>query len=570
MSIPRKEYPNPQFQREKWINLNGEWDFEFDFGNSLGQADIHEREVWSKKITVPFCPESELSGIGYKDFIPAVWYRRDFEISSGQLSGRVFIHFGACDYLTEVYINGKKAGTHKGGYTSFSFDITDLVKEGKNIVIVNAVDDVRSPLQANGKQSRLLYSHGCDYTRTTGIWQTVYLEFTPKEYIKNIKLTPDAANGSVIISAELCGKGEFAAVATYEGKKEGEIKKSADSYVNAEIKLDDINLWEPGNGRLYDLELTFGDDKVKSYFGLRDISIDGYKFLINGKSVFQRLVLDQGFYPDGIYTAPSDDTLCRDIEMSLAAGFNGARLHQKIFEPRFLYHCDRLGYLVWGEYPNWGLDYSNPAATDAMLPEWTEEIERDYSHPSIIGWCPFNETWNYEGREQRNELLETIYRMTKALDKTRPCIDTSGNYHVITDIWDIHDYEQDVEIFSKRYKEFEETGELKDRVNERCDAQYEGGIFFISEYGGIRWSVNSDNASAWGYGNGPKSEEEDFARYKGLTDALLDNGRMFGFCYTQLTDVEQEQNGVYTYYREKKFDIEKYRVINSRKAKIEN
>ena len=570
MSIPRKEFPNPQFERENWINLNGEWDFEFDFGVSLAQADILERENWSKKITVPFCPESELSGINHKDFIPSVWYRRDFELSADNLKGRVFIHFGAADYLTTVYVNGNKAGSHKGGYISFSFDITEFAKEGKNTVIVNCVDDVRSPLQPNGKQSRLLYSHGCDYTRTTGIWQTVWLEFTPKNYIKNFRLTPDAANGSIIISAELSGKGNFSASASFEGKAMGSVGKKAESYFNAEIKLDEIHLWEPGNGRLYDLEMKFGEDKVKTYFGLRDIAIDGYRFLINGKSVFQRLVLDQGFYPDGIYTAPTEEALIHDIEMSMAAGFNGARLHQKIFEPVFLYHCDRLGYLVWGEYPNWGLDYSNPAATDAMLPEWKEEIERDYNHPAIIGWCPFNETWNYEGREQRNELLYTIYSMTKALDKTRPCIDTSGNYHVKTDIWDTHNYEQNVEIFRARYDEFEKTGKLFDPTNERCDAQYQGGIFFISEYGGIRWSVENDNESAWGYGNGPKSEEEYFARYKGLTDTLLDNGKMFAFCYTQLTDVEQEQNGVYTYYREPKFDIEKYRVINSRKAKIED
>ncbi|MBR6361199.1 MAG: beta-galactosidase, partial [Clostridia bacterium] len=379
-----------------------------------------------------------------------------------------------------------------------------------------------------------------------------------------------AENGSVIISAEVSGKGEFTAEAFYAGKSVGKIAKAADTYMNGEIALSEKHLWEPRNGRLYDLKLRFGNDEVKSYFGLRDIAIDGYKFRINGKSVFQRLVLDQGFYPDGIYTAPSDEALLGDIKMSMAAGFNGARLHQKVFEPRFLYHCDREGYLVWGEYPNWGLDYSNPAATDAMLNEWCAEIERDFSHPAIIGWCPFNETWDYEGRKQRNELLETVYRTTKALDKTRPCIDTSGNYHVITDIWDTHDYEQSVEIFRKRYDDFAAGGKLYDPANERCDAQYRGGIFFISEYGGIRWSVDSDNENAWGYGNGPKTEEEYFERYKGLTDALLDNPKMFAFCYTQLTDVEQEQNGVYTYSREKKFDIEKFYKINSRKAAIED
>lgn len=568
MNIPRSEFPNPQFERKNWINLNGEWDFEFDFGNSKLETGILEQKDWSKKITVPFCVESELSGIGYKDFMAAVWYRRKIEISKDKLDGRVFACFGAVDHDAKVFINGKLAGEHSGGYTSFKIDITGYLVEGTNEIIVNAVDDTRSPLTATGKQSSLAKSHGCHYTRTTGIWQTIWLEFTPKNYIKNFRLTPDAKNGTLNISAELCRKGEFKAVASYEGKQMGTFTKNCESYVNGEIKLNEVHLWEVGCGRLYDLTLSFEGDEVISYFGLRDIAIDGYKFLINGKSVFQRLILDQGFYPDGIYTAPTEEALVNDIKLSMAAGYNGARLHEKIFESRFLYHCDRLGYIVWGEYPNWGLDYSNPAVTDVVIPQWIEAIERDYNHPAIIGWCPFNETWNYEGREQRNSLLYTVYKTTKALDKTRPCIDTSGNYHVITDIYDTHDYEQNVEIFTKRYKDFEEGGELWNPVN-KGKLQYEGGIFFVSEYGGIHWSMNPDD-KAWGYGNSPKTEEEFFARFEGLTNALLGNKKMFGFCYTQLTDVEQEQNGIYTYDRKVKFSIEKFHKINTRKAAIED
>lgn len=568
MNIPRSEFPNPQFERKNWINLNGEWDFEFDFGNSRFETGIIEQKNWNKKIIVPFCVESELSGIGYKDFIAAVWYRKHFEITKDNLKGRVFACFGAVDHDAKVFINGKLAGKHSGGYTSFKIEITDYLIEGTNEIIVNAVDDTRSPLTATGKQSSLAKSHGCHYTRTTGIWQTVWLEFTPKNYIKNFRLTPDAKNGTLSISAELCGKGTFKAIASYEGKQMGTFTKNSESYVNGELTLDEVHLWEVGCGRLYDLTLSFESDDIISYFGLRDIAIDGYKFLINGKSVFQRLILDQGFYPDGIYTAPTEEALVNDIKLSMAAGYNGARLHEKIFESRFLYHCDRLGYIVWGEYPNWGLDYSNPEVTDVIIPQWIEAIERDYNHPAIIGWCPFNETWDYEGREQRNSLLCSVYKTTKALDKTRPCIDTSGNYHVVTDIYDTHDYEQDVEIFSKRYKDFEEGGELWNPVNKN-KLQYDGGIFFVSEYGGIHWSMNPDD-KAWGYGNSPKTQEEFFARFEGLTNTLLDNKKMFGFCYTQLTDVEQEQNGIYTYDRKVKFDIEKFHRINSRKAAIED
>ena len=568
INIPRPEHPNPQCERANWLNLNGEWDFEFDFGNSKYDAGILDKAEWEKKITVPFCPESKLSGIQYTDFIPAVWYRRSFDITALQLEGRVLLHFGAVDYEAKVYINGKLAGTHTGGYSSFKFDITEFLTEGENTVIVNAVDDVRNPLVPRGKQSQELKSHGCDYTRTTGIWQTVWLEFVPKAYIKSFKLFPDYINGTLGITAVVEGEGEFVAEASFGGKEMGSFEKTAVATVSGEIDLSEIHLWEVGCGRLYDLTLTFGDDEIKTYFGLRNVKLDDYKFLINGKSVFQRLVLDQGFYPDGIYTAPTEEALENDVRISMAVGFNGARLHQKVFEPRFLYHCDRLGYIVWGEYGNWGLDWSQKGALAAMLPEWCECVERDFNHPSIIGWCPFNETWDINGRKQYDEVISTIYKVTKHMDETRPCIDTSGNFHTITDIYDVHDYEQDYHIFKENYDKLMTEGTLYERFPDR--QMYSGkGCAWVSEYGGLQWS-KGDRGDAWGYGNAPKTEEEFIERYAGLTDALLDNYRMFGFCYTQLYDIEQEQNGLYYYDRTPKFDTEIFRKINSRKAAIED
>lgn len=568
MTIPRNEHPDPQFQRKDWLNLNGEWDFEFDFGNSGLRAGVLEKDEWSRKINVPFCPESKLSGIEYTDFIAAVWYRRSITVTEAQLEGRVLIHFGAVDYETYLYVNGEEAGYHKGGYTSFTFDITEFLTAGENIIAVNARDDVRDPLVPRGKQSELYYSHGCDYTRTTGIWQTVWLEFVPKAYVKSFKLFPDTVNSTLGVSAVVEGEGAFKAEAFYDGRLVGSFEKAAAGFVSGDIKLSETHLWEVGCGRLYDLKITFGADEISSYFGLRDIRIDGYKVLINGKSVFQRLVLDQGFYADGIYTAPSDEALEKDIRLSLAVGFNGARLHQKVFEPRFLYHCDRLGYIVWGEFGNWGLDYSRDGALEAMLPQWCESVARDFNHPAIVGWCPFNETWDRDGRKQNDELLRIIYRVTKQLDETRPCIDTSGNFHVETDIFDVHDYEQKVEIFKGNYDRLMTEGVLFERFPDR--QEYDGKKpAFVSEYGGIQWSLGS-RGDAWGYGNAPKSEQEFIDRYKGLTDALLDNERMFGFCYTQLYDIEQEQNGLYYYDRSPKFDPEIFRKINSRKAAIED
>lgn len=568
MTIPRSEHPDPQFQRKDWLNLNGEWDFEFDFGNSGLRAGVLEKDEWSRKINVPFCPESKLSGIEYTDFIAAVWYRKSVTVTEAQLEGRVLIHFGAVDYETYLYVNGEEAGYHKGGYTSFTFDITEFLTAGENVIAVNARDDVRDPLVPRGKQSELYNSHGCDYTRTTGIWQTVWLEFVPKAYVKSFKLFPDTVNATLGVSAVVEGEGAFKAEAFYDGRLVGSFEKTAAGFVSGNIKLSETHLWEVGCGRLYDLKITFGGDEISSYFGLRDIRIDGYKVLINGKSVFQRLVLDQGFYADGIYTAPSDEALEKDIRLSLAVGFNGARLHQKVFEPRFLYHCDRLGYIVWGEFGNWGLDYSRDGALEAMLPQWCESVARDFNHPAIVGWCPFNETWDRDGRKQNDELLRIIYRVTKQLDETRPCIDTSGNFHVETDIFDVHDYEQKVEIFKGNYDRLMTEGVLFERFPDR--QEYDGKKpVFVSEYGGIQWSLGS-RGDAWGYGNAPKSEQEFIDRYKGLTDALLDNERMFGFCYTQLYDIEQEQNGLYYYDRSPKFDPELFRRINSRKAAIED
>ncbi len=565
--IPRSEHPFPQFERKTWENLNGEWDFEFDFGRSKLETGILQREEWERKIIVPFCPESKLSGIEHVDFIPAVWYRRKINITEKQLEGRILLHFGAVDYLTRVFINGKEAGSHKGGYSSFKFDITDLLTEGENTLVVYAVDDVRSPLQPIGKQCREYYSRGCDYTRTTGIWQTVWLEFVPKNYIKSFKIFPDYLNGTVTVSAVVEGNGTFEAKAFYDGKEMGTFSKKAEKNVTGEIALSEIHLWEVGKGRLYDLELTFGDDEVKSYFGLRNVKLDGYKFLINGKSVFQRLVLDQGFYPDGIYTAPTEEDLINDIKISMDVGFNGARLHQKVFEPRFLYHCDRLGYIVWGEFANWGADYSSYQSLEIFLPQWLECVERDFNHPSIIGWCPFNETWDVDGRRQNDEYIRNIYNATKHVDETRPCIDTSGNFHVETDIFDVHDYDQEPEVIRERYDKLMTEGVLVDKFSDR--QHYKGEATFVSEYGGIQWSINPGERD-WGYGTAPKTEEEFIARYKGLTDALLDNNRMFGFCYTQLYDIEQEQNGLYYYDRTPKFDTEIFRKINSRKAAIED
>ena len=572
MQIPRPEHPRPQFCRESWQNLNGIWQFEIDQGRSGLDRKLYEpgRQL-SGSILVPFCPESALSGIGCKDFMAGVWYKRSVFLS--RISGRVLLHFGAVDYLCTVYINGQKVGTHKGGYGSFQFDITAFVRQGENEIAVFAEDASRDPRIPSGKQARSFHSAGCSYTRTTGIWQTVWLEFVPNSYIRRVKFDPDIHACSVNVEAQLEGCGDFTAEITYEGRNVGKYCcRAASGVLHFAVPLSEKHLWEIGHGRLYDVSLTFGEDRVCSYFGLRQVRLDGMKFLLNDRSVFQRLVLDQGFYPDGIYTAPTDADLVRDIQLALDAGFNGARPHEKVFEERYLYHADRMGYILWGEYADWGADTTILENLHAILPEWLDVVNRDYNHPSIIGWCPRNESheWHHTLSNQaevyHRSNVELLYRVTKALDPTRPCIDTSGFYHVMTDIFCVHDYEQNVEAFKERYDALMTDGVLNNPLEGK--QKYRGEPTFLSEYGGIPW-ISDD--TGWGYGkNPPKTKEEFLERFRGLTDALLDNHQMLGLCYTQLTDIEQEQNGLYTYQREPKFDIAAIRQILTRKAAIED
>ena len=578
-TIPRNQHPRPDRLRKDWLCLNGEWDFEIDNEKLGTEKEYFKRDCLDGKIIVPFCPESELSGVGHKDFMKSVWYRRDISIPEDWAGKRVVLHIDACDYETTVYVNGVKVGTHKGGYTSFEFDITDYLKDSGNYITVHALDDIHSWRQVAGKQSHEQDSFGCFYTRTTGIWQTVWLEAVEQAHVVSYKALPNISAPSVSLDVKTANAlgATLSVKAYYEGRLVGQAQgqvNSASTTLN--ISLSEKHLWECGCGRLYDLDFSLEangkTDVMRGYFGLREVSLSKEKGMqINGKTVFGRFILDQGFYPDGVCTAPSDEALIFDIEASMACGFNGARLHQKVFEPRFLYHADRLGYMVWAETGNWHLDHTLPESIYWFLPEWLEEVERDFSHPSVIGWCPFNETWEINGRPQCNEVLDTIYDITKALDPTRPVITSSGSFPTErSDVHDVHDYEQNPESFKEYYSEIDK-GIVRDQIYRMFPGlqRYNPALpVFVSEYGGIKWAVDED--AGWGYGNSVESEEEYFARLKGLTDVLLDNGKIFAFCLTQLTDVEQEINGLLTYDRKFKFPPERFKEIFGKKSVIED
>ena len=572
LNIPRPEYPRPRLVREdNWINLNGEWQFEIDNGDSGKERQFFKRDSLNGKIIVPFVPESKLSGIENTDFMKAVWYRREFSVPNNwdTEKGRVIVNFGAVDYLCEVWINGEHAGKHKGGYTPFSFDITSLLQQGINVITVYAFDDTKSDLQPSGKQSMKYNNWQCFYTRCTGIWQTVWLEYVPKVYVDKIKITPDIGNESIHVAVKMntyCSE-SLKVKSFLEDKEISSMNlKISGKEVEFTLSVPNPSLWFPESPVLYDLEIEAGKDKVKSYFGMRKVSIDGYKVLINDKSVFQRLVLDQGYYPDGIYTAPSDEALKEDILLSKKIGFNGARMHMKVFEPRFSYWADKLGYLLWAEYPNWGLYTAKIETLSPVLTEWIETMERDYNSPAIIGWCPFNESsWG-----TLQEIYDGILAVTRLYDKMRPVIDSSGYFHGNdTDIYDVHDYIQDPEEFKKVYEPFKEDDSKAWQNFPAQEGPYKGQPYFVSEFGGTWWSVDENGDNGWGYGDAPKTLEEFYQRYEDLVNVLLNHPKMFGFCYTQLTDVFQEKNGLFTFDRKEKFDSDKLYNINTRQAEIE-
>jgi hypothetical protein len=570
--MPRPEHPRPDALRSNWMTLNGEWEFEIDQKGDGESRGLTSGKELGRKILVPFAPESSLSGIGNYELMRNVWYRRQFELPPAMKDKRVRLHFGGVDYQTWVWVNGRPAGTHVGGSVAFALDITSLLRDGPNELVVRAFDDTGSGRQPTGKQTHTV-SEGCVYTRTTGIWQPVWLEAVGSSYVQSFAIVPDPDRSRVIVDAVIDGKDQdltLTVEAFADGRRVGKDSCAAGWRNNRlVIDLSKKKLWEPGAPFLYDLKFTLSSgrrtiDAVASYFGLRTVAIDGRAVLINGKRVFQRLILDQGFYPDGIWTAPSDEALKRDIELSMAAGYNGARLHQKVFEPRFLYWADKMGYLVWGEFPNWGFNFQ-PENYANYINEWTEILQRDRNHPSIVGWCPFNESPGNAG-----ELQRLVVRETRVMDPSRPVLETSGWSHTMRDaeMRDDHDYNQDPIGFRKRWLEFFDNQNLAlpERYGGSSGRVDLGVPFMVSEFGGAVWG---DTKTGWGYGSGPRTIEEFYARYEGLVGALLDNPNMFGFCYTQLTDVEQEQNGLYYYDRRPKFDLKRLHAITSRPAAFE-
>ncbi|MBM4142324.1 MAG: beta-glucuronidase [Lentisphaerae bacterium] len=574
--IPRPEYPRPQFERAEWINLNGPWSYCFDFGVSGMDRRLFERKGFDGRIIVPFCPESELSGVGHRDFIQAMWYHRRIAVPAGWAGRDVLLNFGGVDYECELFVDGKPAGAHFGGTVSFSFDITAFVRPGgAHDIVLRVADNMRAARQPCGKQNWWGYwSSGCVYTRTTGIWQTVWLEPVDRRGLKDVHIVPDLDAGRFVVTPRFRGveRGQtLRAAALAGGKAVARAEGPALDGAPLILPLKKPRTWSPGSPFLYDLALEVADgsgrvvDAVRSYAGMRKIHVEGDRVYLNNKELYQRLVLDQGFYPEGIWTAPSDEALKRDIELAMRAGFNGARLHQKVFEERFHYWADRLGYLTWGESSSWGSDPNDLASARLFLSEWQAIVVRDRNHPSLIAWTPLNETGQVTHPAEHRRFHRDLYALCKDLDPTRPVNDASGYIHAQTDLWTVHNYEQDPGKLAAQLTPDREKGVWRN-CPER-EAAYGGQPYLVDEFGGIKWIPGNRRAYAsdsWGYGDTPRSEEEFYGRLKGQVDAILAREHVRGYCYTQLTDVEQEQNGVYNYDRSDKLDVRRIAAIFGR------
>ena len=586
LAQPRAEYPRPQLERTDWVNLNGEWSYTLDLANTGHARGYSNSKGFDSKIIVPFAPESKLSGVGHTEFISGIWYQRSIQIPATWKGKNIRLNFGAVFYESEIFIDGKFVGRHFGGSDSFSFDITPFVGDGKeHNLVVHAESDVRSEMIPCGKQSLRLGSYSCVYTRTTGIWQTVWMEAIDACGLENVQVLTDIDQNQIVILPVFYNltNGNRFVVSIKDGEKTvAKANVVAAQSMPVVIPIKKPKLWSPESPFLYDVVYEIKNaegkvlDQVNSYVGMRKIHINGTKIYLNNKPYYQRLVLDQGFYPDGIWTAPTDAALKADIEMSMAAGFNGARLHQKVFEERFYYWADKLGYLVWGEMASWGKNSSSPVAARNFISEWTNIVIRDRNHPSLITWTPFNEEWT-ETNNEMGRFLTDVYHLTRKLDPSRPINTISGGPYIISDFCTSHSYEQDAEkLHNKLFdgeKFYQPQAPGKIHPNTLIHLHYNGKVpYIIDEFGGIKCAeanpAKDGKTNSWGYGNAAPTKEDFYKRLKSQVKAIVDHSdKICGFCYTQLTDVEQEQNGIYYYNRESKFDMERVRQIFQMSAK---
>ncbi len=604
-------YPRPQLVRLHWQSLNGLWEFAFD--DDLRFRSPCDPIAWERSICVPYAPESAASGIGDTGFHPCCWYRRRFIVQ--HRAPRTMLHFGAVDYQARVWVNGRLVAEHEGGHTPFCADISDALNaEDEQVLVVQARDDPFDMAKPRGKQDWQREPHSIWYPRTSGIWQTVWLEPLPATYIQSLRWTPYFDGFE--IGCELRAGGEVPDGLTIDVKLcHGDKPIANDHYsligkdVSRKISVPDPGiddtrnelLWSPERPTLFDAELQLrrGDvvlDTVRSYTALRSVAINRDRFMLNGRPYPMRLVLNQGYWPDSLMSAPSDEALRHDVELAKAMGFNGVRKHQKIEDPRYLYWADRLGLLVWEEMPS---TYTfSPLSMNRLTREWTEAIERDYSHPCVIVWVPFNESWgvpNLTSMQAHRNAVEALYHLTRMLDATRPVIGNDGWEASATDLIGIHDYESDPKRLRARYEVSDPGRTLFDqrrpggRILTLDGFPHRGQPIVLTECGGIAFDASAPAATgregppevvpppmvigelapgqSWGYVR-VRTAASFLARYRELMKVVNETFMFSGFCYTQFCDNFQEINGLLTAERVPKIPLEQINIATRNIASL--
>ena len=586
-----KNYPRPQLVRNMWTNLNGAWDFLFDDKNAGENQKWYENFPEKKlEIQVPFTYETKLSGIEDQTVHKQVWYHRNIELTAEEITGKkILLHFEGSDFITKLWVNGEYAGSHRGGYARFSFDITSYLQEGENQITVK-VEDSLSMEQPRGKQRWIKENFGCWYVQTTGIWKTVWMETVPETYLTSLKMTPDMEANSISMEYEV----------NEDSEDKLKIKTEIwfeDTLINSSVKpvfrgktSDEISVYRPDvtpwgvykwsvtEPFLYDVKISVlknGEtvDETASYFGMRDIRIEKGNILLNGRPIYQRLILDQGYWEESHLTPPDEEALIDDIDKIFAMGYNGVRKHMKIEDERFLYWCDKKGMLVWSEMAA-TYEFSDNAVEE-FTAEWMEIVRQNYNHPSIITWTPFNESWGVpyiKTDYKQQKFTEAIYYLTKSMDSMRPVIVNDGWEHTISDIITLHDYEEDGETFFERYDGNlekmmnSEIYHCKDKSSMAEGYEYKGQPIIISEFGGIAFSGGREGD--WGYGHTVSTEEEFVKRFDKITTAIKKLPYVVGYCYTQVSDVQQEINGLLDKHHKYKLLADTLKEINCREVGI--
>lgn len=582
-----EDYPRPQMVRPSWKNLNGNWKFRFD-DEQQGEAEKwYKGFLTDRIICVPFSPETEASGIKEEEAHSCLWYAYTFELEKKmEEDQRLLLHFEGCDYRTTVWVNGQCVGKHKGGYARFSFDITNVLKEHNEIVV--KAEDSFDPAQLRGKQRWRSESYRCWYIQSTGIWKSVWMEEVNRVHITSIKMQPDIYDKSVMLDFDVTGIREEEIRAqiniSFQGRKLTMIEIPVGLYhtstrinvaeISKDTEFERVHYWTPENPQLYDVEIGLylnGQkiDHIYSYFGMREIRIENGNVLLNQEPLYQRLILDQGYWKKTGLTPPSEQAIKEDILKTKQLGFNGSRKHQKIEDDRYYYWCDVLGLLVWCELPS--AYCFGDREIENYVRECIEIVEQHYNHPSVIVWTAFNESWglNEIGTDKSQQhLSEAVYHTIKALDITRPVVANDGWEHTVSDIVTLHDYEEDAHVFRQRYENHMEdilNGKIYHNLLKPAFAQgyrYTGQPIMISEYGGIAFQNEQEG---WGYGDKVKNKDDFMKRYDSMTSALGSLPWIVGYCYTQLTDVQQEINGLMDEERNFKVDPEKIRKINHKR-----